>query len=353
METTLTKVKDNLVSISMTIPAAEATSAYNTAAAKIAQYINVDGFRKGKAPRAVVERHVGVDRIQQEALEILLPKYLGQAIYDNKLDVITQPAITNYKFETGKDVEVTFEVETRPEVSLGSYKGLNVKVEVPAQEDDAFDKALNGFLTQHSSLDLVLDRPSCETDTVVFDFDGVCNGEPIQGGSAKGYALDLAHSNFIPGFAEQLVGHNINEEFDIQVTFPEDYHDSKLQGQPATFSIKMKEIKQRVMPELTDEFVKKSSKFATVDELKADIQSYIDNQRENIKKVNAENTVFKSVVDSTSVEVPQTMVDREVASLKAEYQQRLAYQGVNWEEFLKSQGEAFEKSLAEEAAMRI
>ena len=353
METTLTKVKDNLVSISMTIPAAEATSAYNTAAAKIAQYINVDGFRKGKAPRAVVERHVGVDRIQQEALEILLPKYLGQAIYDNKLDVITQPAITNYKFETGKDVEVTFEVETRPEVSLGAYKGLSVKVEIPAQEDDAFDKALNGFLTQHSSLELVLDRPSCETDTVVFDFDGVCNGEPIQGGSAKSYALDLAHSNFIPGFAEQLVGHNINEEFDIQVTFPEEYHDSKLQGQPATFSIKMKEVKQRVMPELTDEFVKKSSKFKTVDELKADIQSYIDTQRENIKKVNAENTVFKSVVDSTSVEVPQSMVDREVASLKSEYQQRLAYQGVNWEEFLKSQGEAFEKSLTEEAEMRI
>ena len=353
METTLTKGKDNLVTISMTIPAAEATSAYNSAATKIAQYINVDGFRKGKAPRAVVERHVGVDRIQQEALEILLPKYLGQAIYDNKLDVITQPAITNYKFETGKDVEVTFEVETRPEVSLGSYKGLNVKVEIPAKEDDAFDRALNSFLTQHSSLDLVLDRPSCETDTVVFDFDGVCNGEPIQGGSAKGYALDLAHSNFIPGFAEQLVGHNINEEFDIQVTFPAEYHDEKLKGQPATFSIKMKEIKQRVMPELTDEFVKKSSKFSTVDELKADIQSYIDNQVENIKKVNAENTVFKSVVDSTSVDVPQSMVDREVASLKAEYQQRLSYQGVNWEEFLKSQGEEFEKSLSEEAEMRI
>ena len=353
METTLTKGKDNLVTISMTIPAAEATSAYNSAATKIAQYINVDGFRKGKAPRAVVERHVGVDRIQQEALEILLPKYLGQAIYDNKLDVITQPAITNYKFETGKDVEVTFEVETRPEVSLGSYKGLNVKVEIPAKEDDAFDRALNSFLTQHSSLDLVLDRPSCETDTVVFDFDGVCNGEPIQGGSAKAYTLDLAHSNFIPGFAEQLVGHNINEEFDIQVTFPAEYHDEKLKGQPATFSIKMKEIKQRVMPELTDEFVKKSSKFSTVDELKADIQSYIDNQVENIKKVNAENTVFKSVVDSTSVDVPQSMVDREVASLKAEYQQRLSYQGVNWEEFLKSQGEEFEKSLSEEAEMRI
>ena len=353
METKLTKLKDNVVSISMTIPAAEATSAYNTAASKISQYINVDGFRKGKAPRAVVERHVGVDRIRQEALEILLPKYLGQAVYDNKLDIITQPAITDYKFETGKDVEITFEVETRPEVSLGSYKGIDVKVEVPAADNNAFDKALEGFLAQHASMELVLDRPSNETDTVVFDFEGTCNGEPIQGGAAKGYALDLAHSNFIPGFAEQLVGHNIKDEFDIQVTFPEEYHDEKLKGQPATFAIKINEIKQRILPELTDEFVKKSSRFSTVDELKADIKDYVDNQRENIKKVNAENAVFKSIVDSASVEIPQGMINREVESLKADYQQRLSYQGINWEDFVKSQGDEFEKTLAEDAMTRI
>ena len=353
METKLTKLKDNVVSISMTIPAAEATSAYNTAASKISQYINVDGFRKGKAPRAVVERHVGVDRIRQEALEILLPKYLGQAVYDNKLDIITQPAITDYKFETGKDVEITFEVETRPEVSLGSYKGIDVKVEVPAADNNAFDKALEGFLAQHASMELVLDRPSNETDTVVFDFEGTCNGEPIQGGAAKGYALDLAHSNFIPGFAEQLVGHNIKDEFDIQVTFPEEYHDEKLKGQPATFAIKINETKQRILPELTDEFVKKSSRFSTVDELKADIKDYVDNQRENIKKVNAENAVFKSIVESASVEIPQGMINREVESLKADYQQRLSYQGINWEDFVKSQGDEFEKTLAEDAMTRI
>ncbi len=353
METKLTKLKDNVVSISMTIPAAEATSDYNTAASKISQYITVDGFRKGKAPRAVVERHVGVDRIRQEALEILLPKYLGQAVYDNKLDIITQPAITDYKFETGKDVEITFEVETRPEVSLGSYKGIDVKVEVPAADDSAFDKALEGFLAQHASMELVLDRPSNETDTVVFDFEGTCNGEPIQGGAAKGYALDLAHSNFIPGFAEQLVGHNIKDEFDIQVTFPEEYHDEKLKGQPATFAIKINEIKQRILPELTDEFVKKSSRFSTVDELKADIKDYVDNQRENIKKVNAENAVFKSIVESASVEIPQGMINREVESLKADYQQRLSYQGINWEDFVKSQGDEFEKTLAEDAMTRI
>lgn len=353
METTLTQVKDNLVSISMTIPAAEATSAYTTAVGRISQYVNISGFRKGKAPRAVVERHVGVDRIQQEALEILLPKYLGQAIYDNKLDVITQPAITDYKFELGQDVVITFEVETRPEVTLGSYKGLNVKVEVPAADDSAFDRALENFLTQHSSMELVLDRPSSETDTVVFDFDGTCNGEKIQGGSAKGYALDLAHSNFIPGFAEQLVGHNIKDEFDINVTFPEEYHDEKLKGQPAVFSIKINEIKQRVLPELNDEFVQKSTQFSTVDELKADIQSYIDNQREDIKKINAENSVFKTVIESSSVDIPQNMLIREIESLKNDYRQRLSYQGVDWDSFVQSQGEQFNETLTEDAKSRI
>lgn len=355
MKSTLTKEQDNLVSISMVIPAKEATSAYNTAANRISQYVNIDGFRKGKAPRAVIERHVGVDRIRQEALDIILPKYLGQAVYDNNLDVISQPAITDYKFETGKDLEVTFEVETRPEVKLGTYKGLEVKAEVPSEDDGAFDKALEGFLSQHASMELVLDRPSNETDTVVFDFDGTCNGEAIQGGSAKGYALDLAHSNFIPGFAEQLVGHNIKDEFDIQVTFPEDYHDEKLKGQPATFAIKINEIKQKVMPELTDELVKKSTRFSTVDELKADIKDYIEKQRESLKKSAAENAVFKAVIESSSVEIPQRMIDREVESLKADYQQRLSYQGIDWDTFIKSQGneEEFNNTLVEDAKTRI
>lgn len=354
MSSKLTNVKDNVYSITVSIPANEATNAYNTAAAKIAQYVNIDGFRKGKAPRAVVERHVGVDRIQQEALEILLPKYLGQTIFDNKLDVITQPAITDYKFETGKDVEVTFEVETRPEVKLGAYKDLDVKVEIPEEDKSAFDTALNNFLTQHSSLELVLDRPSNDTDIVVFDFDGTCNGEAIQGGSAKSYTLDIAHSNFIPGFAEQLVGHNIKDEFDINVTFPENYHDEKLKGQPAIFHIKLNEIKQRVLPELTDEFVAKSSKFKTVDELKADIKSYVDTQYENIKKVNAENSVFKAIIDSSSVEIPQSMINREIESLKMEYQQRLSYQGIDWNTFIQSQdAEELNNNLTKDATERI
>lgn len=353
METKLTNLKDNLVSIEFTIPAKEATNAYNTAASQISQRVNIDGFRKGKAPRAVIERHVGVDRIQQGALEILLPKYLNQAIHDNNLDVITQPAITDYKFETGKDVAITFQVETKPEVILGAYKDLNVEVNIPQEDKTAFDNALNNYLNQHSSLDLVLDRPSCNTDIVVIDFDGKCNGEEIKGGSSRNHMLDLAHSDLIPGFAEQLVGHNIKDEFDINVTFPENYHDEKLKGQPAVFSIKMKEIKQRIVPELTDELVSKTTQFKTVDELKADIKKYIDTQWENLKKVNAENTLFKSVSDNTTVDIPQGMIDREVASLRAEYQQRLSYQGVDWNSFIQAQGEEFNKNLVTDATIRI
>lgn len=355
MKSTLTKEEENLAIVTMVIPSNEATSAYNTAANRISQNVNIDGFRKGKAPRNVIERHVGVDRIRHEALELLLPKYLGQAVYDNKLDIITQPAVIGYKFEEGEDLEVTFEVETRPEVKLGAYKDLSVKAEIPAPDEGAFDKALEGFLTQNSSLELVLDRPSCDTDIVVIDFEGTCNDEPIQGGSAKGYALDLAHSNFIPGFAEQLVNHNINDEFTINVTFPEEYHDEKLKGQPATFSIKMKEIKHRVMPELTDDLVKKASRFSTVDELKEDIGKYIDAQKESIKKASAENVIFKTVSDSTEVNIPDRMINREVNSLVNEYRQRVSYQGGKWEDFVKSQGGEVElrNRLIEDAKIRI
>lgn len=355
MKSKLTNVKDNLVSITLTIPSKEAENAYNNAVSRIAQHININGFRKGKAPRAVIEKHVGVDRIQQEALDILLPKYINQAVFDNKLDIITQPAVKDYKFENGKDVEVTFEVETRPEFDLGSYKDLNIQAEITPEDKEAFDKALNGFLEQNASTELVLDRPSKETDIVVFDFDGVSNGEKIQGGSAKGYTLDLAHSNFIEGFAEQLVGHNIKDEFDINVTFPADYHDEKLKGQPATFSIKLNEIKQRVLPELTDEFVKKASRFQTVDELKADIKDYVEHQRESLKKTSAQNAIFKNLNENTNVEIPQSMIDRELAALREEYQQRLSYQGIKLETYIGTQGgEAeFEKKLTDEAKLRI
>ncbi len=354
MKVTLEKEKENLVKLNITIPAKDAADAYNNAVRKVSQYVNIDGFRKGKAPRAVVERHVGTERIKQEAIENLMPKAIHQAVSENDLDLIAQPYITSYNYNVGEDLTVTAMAELRPEVTLGQYKGLNLEVKDSPIEEDAMQKSIDNLLNQHSTQETVIDRPTKDTDIAVIDFDGYSNGEKIQGGEAKNYPLDLAHSNFIPGFAEQLVGKNLNDEFEIKVNFPEDYHDEKLKGQPATFKIKINEIKEKKLPELNDEFAQKVGPFKTVDDLKADIQKYLESQRERTNKQNSENEVFKAVIDSSKVEIPQSMIDREVSSLREEYTQRLAAQGINWDELVKSQGEdQLLKNLNEDAQVRI
>lgn len=354
MKVVLEKEKENVVKLDITIPAKDAVDAYNNAVRKISQYVNIDGFRRGKAPRAVVERHVGTERIKQEAIESLMPRAINQAVADNKLDLIAQPYVTNYNFNIGEDLTVTAKAELRPEVTLGQYKDLTVEVKDTPVEEDALQKQLDRLLEQHSVQETVIDRPTKDTDIAVIDFDGYVNGEKIQGGEAKNYPLDLGHSNFIPGFADQLVGKNLNDEFDIKVTFPEDYHDEKLKGQPATFKIKINEIKEKKLPELNDEFAQKLGKFKTVDELKADIQNYLNEQRERTNKQNSENEVFKAVIDSAKVDIPQSMVDREANSLREEYRQRLATQGIDWDALVKAQGEDdLLKNLADDALVRI
>ena len=355
MKVTLKNGKDNVVDLDIVIPAKEAADAYNKAAAKISQYVNIDGFRKGKAPRAIVEKHVGTERIKIEAIESLMPRTISKAIEENKLDVITQPSITSYDFEVGKDLTVNVRVETRPEVTLGDYKGLNLKVEDSPIADDAEQKSIENLLNQHATLELVVDRPANDTDTAVIDFEGFVNGEKIVGGEGKNYPLDLGHSNFIPGFAEQIVGKNVNDEFEINVTFPEEYHDEKLKGQPAVFKIKIHEIKERILPELNDEFAQKVGPFKTVDDLKADVKKYLEAQRERTNKQNTENELFKTVIDAAKVDIPEAMIAREVESLKADYKQRLAYQGIDWEALVKSQGgvDHLEETLKEDAVKRI
>lgn len=354
MKVVLEKEKENVVKLDITIPAKDAVDAYNNAVRKISQYVNIDGFRRGKAPRAVVERHVGTERIKQEAIESLMPRAINQAVADNKLDLIAQPYVTNYNFNIGEDLTVTAKAELRPEVTLGQYKDLTVEVKDTPVEEDALQKQLDRLLEQHSVQETVIDRPTKDTDIAVIDFDGYVNGEKIQGGEAKNYPLDLGHSNFIPGFADQLVGKNLNDEFDIKVTFPEDYHDEKLKGQPATFKIKINEIKEKKLPELNDEFAQKLGKFKTVDELKADIQNYLNEQRERTNKQNSENEVFKAVIDSAKVDIPQSMVDREANSLREECRQRLATQGIDWDALVKAQGEdELLKNLADDALVRI
>ena len=354
MKFTVEKENENVYKLDITIPAKDAARAYDEAVKRIAQYVNVDGFRRGKAPRAVVERQVGTERIKHEAMDALMPKAIAEAVKENNLDVITQPYITKFDFTVGQDLTVEVKVETRPEVVLGEYKDLEVEVESAKVADDAFDKAMQNILNQYATQELVVDRPAKDTDIAVIDFEGTVNGEKIQGGDAKNYPLDLAHSNFIPGFAEQIAGKNIGDEFDINVTFPEEYHDEKLKGQPAVFRIKLNEIKERKVPELNDEFAQKVGPFKTVDDLKADIQKYLENQKENTNRVNSENAVFAKVIDAASVEIPQSMIDREAESLTNDYKQRLQAQGLSWESLEKTQGAAsLTDTIKEDAKVRI
>lgn len=354
MTFTVEKENDNIYKIDLVIPAKDAAKAYDEAAKRIAQYVNVDGFRRGKAPRAVVERHVGTERIKQEAMESLMPRAISEAIKANDLDVITQPYITNFNFTVGQDLTAEVKVEVRPEVVLGAYKDLKVEVESAEIPEGAFDKALNNVLNQYATQELVVDRATKDTDIAVIDFEGFANGEKIVGGDAKNYPLDLGHSNFIPGFAEQIVGKNIGDEFEISVNFPEEYHDEKLKGQPAVFKIKLNEIKERKVPELNDEFAQKVGPFKTVDEFKADIQKYLDTQKENSNKQNSENAVFQKVIDAASVEIPQAMIDREAESLTNDYKQRLMSQGLSWESVEKTQGaESLSETIKEDAKVRI
>ena len=284
----------------------------------------------------------------------MMPKVIAQAVDENNLDVITQPYITNYTFNVGEDVSVTVKAELRPEVTLGQYKGLNLEVKDSPVAEDALQKSLDRLLEQHSTQETVIDRPTKDTDIAVIDFEGTCNGEKIKGGDAKNYPLDLGHSNFIPGFAEQLVGKNLNEEFDIKVTFPEEYHDEKLKGQPATFKIKINEIKERKLPELNDEFAQKVGPFKTVQDLKDDIQKYLDAQRERANKQNSENEIFKTVIEAAKVEIPQAMIEREARSLRNDYAKRLQAQGIDWEKLVKAQGEdKLLENLSDDAKTRI
>ena len=354
MNTTIEKQPENVVKVDIEIPAKDAVNYYNDAAKRLAQYVNIPGFRKGKAPRNIVEQNIGEERIKHEALENALPRIFSQVIKENDFDVVAQPYVESYDFQIGEDLKFVAKLELRPEVTLGQYKGLTVDVDAYKTEEDALQKSIDGLLQQHATTLVVTDRKTKDTDTIVFDFDGYSNGEKIEHGDAKNYTLDLAHSSFIPGFAEQLVDRALGEEFEINVTFPEEYHEKKLAGQPATFKCKINEIKAKVLPELTDEFAQKVGPFKSVDELKADIQKYLDTQKADIDRTNSEKAIFEKVTSEAKVEIQQSMIDREADQLVAEYKQKLEMQGFTWEQAVEAQGyDEIMNSLKEDAAVRV
>ena len=354
METKIEKLPENVIKVDIEIPAKDAAGYYNNAAKKLAQYVNIPGFRKGKAPRNIIEQNIGEERIKHEALESALPRIFSEVIKENDFDVVTQPYVESYDFKLGENMKIVAKLELRPEVTLGKYKGLTIDVEEYKTPEDAMQKSLDNVLQQAATTVLVTDRNTIATDVVVFDFEGYVNGEKIEHGDAKNYTLDLGNSTFIPGFAEQLVDKPLGQDFEINVTFPKEYHEAKLANQKATFKCRINEIKEKVLPELNDELAQKVGPFKTVDDLKADIQKYLDTQKADIDRTNSEKAIFEKVVNDAKADIQQSMIDRETDVLMDEYKQKLEMQGFTWEQAIEAQGyEEIMKSLKEDAAVRV
>lgn len=352
--TNIEKKENNIVNLSLEIEAEHALQEYNKACRRLGLQMAIPGFRRGKAPKAVVEKYVGKDRIKREALDRLLPTVFADALSENDFDVASEPMVESFDYEVGKPLSVEVKLELKPEVELPDYKGLNVDVVKYELPQDAVETEMKLLAEKYATLEPVIDRPTKDDDMVIIDYAGTIDGEPIRGGAAKNHQLDISNNNFLKEFSVQLVGKSLGEEFSMDVVFPEDYYDPNLAGKQSVFQVKVNEIKAKIIPELNDAFAKKASKFETINELKNDIAEYLKNSEEQENKARIQRAILDKVVDEAKVEIPDSMTNREARILMEEVQQRLKQQNISWEEVLDSQGhEKIWANLRSEAQKRV
>lgn len=354
MTVNIEKLENNQVKVDIVVDAKESGLAYDKACKKLAGRVNIPGFRVGHAPRAILEKHVGIDAIHREVLESLLPKLLSDVIEKNNFNVISEPSIEEYNFSDDKALTVKAKLDLRPEVELCEYKDIEVEVEKYENASNALDEELEVIRQKYSEFKPVENGVATDKHIVNIDFDGEVDGEKIKGGAAKSYMLDLGNSNFIPGFAEQIVGKESGSEFTIDVKFPDEYHDEKLKGKNAKFAIKINSIQERVLPELNDELAKKVGKFSSLDAMKEDIQKYLDNTEKSENEKRKAAKIFERLIEKTDIKIQESMVQRESGMLLSEFQQRVAMQGGNFDEMLAREGhEKVYAELSKEAETRI
>ncbi len=355
MTVTIEKLENNEVKLNIEVESAVSAFEYEKACKRLAKRVNVPGFRQGKAPKNILEKYVGIAALQKEVLESILPTILETAIEENNFDVITSPSVESYEFADDKSLKVVARFELKPEVNLPDYKNMVVEIEEFKQKENAVDEELRRIAERFSELKDITDRKSLNTDLVNIDFSGYVDGEEIKGGSAKNYVLDLGNSNFIDGFAQQLVGHSTGDEFKIKVAFPENYHDEKLKGKDAEFNIKINAIKERILPEINDDLAKRANpKFTTLEELKKDVQEYLDNASKAENERRTSIKIFENLLDKTDIKIQNNMINREIQALMGEFKHRISMQGGNFDEILEKEGhQKMYDRMKEEAVKRI
>lgn len=346
----------NVVKLEMQIPQDEFQKAMDQSYKKNKKYFTIPGFRKGKAPRKLIEAHYGKGVFLEDAIEFAFPKTYQDAIEETKIEPVTRPELEKVDDVSDNGATFVVKVAVKPEVKLGDYKGAEIPVLDVEVEDEAVDKRLEDMQNQNARLVTDDDAEAKEGDTVVIDYEGSIDGEPFDGGKDEGYSLELGSGTFIPGFEDQLVGVKAGEDKDVNVTFPEDYHAEDLKGKDAVFKVHVVEVQRKELPTLDDEFAKDVSEFDTLDELKEDLRKQIAEEQKNAKLNVARTKALEHAVDTSEIDVPEMMIDEEVDRDYDNMRRQMQSQGLSMEDYFKFTGqsrEVFRKSMAPDAEKNI
>lgn len=346
----------SMVKLTIEVAADEFEKAMETAYQKNKNKLSVQGFRKGKAPRYVIEKMYGVGVFYEDAANEIMPDAYEKAAMDSGLDIVSRPDIDITQIEKGKEFIFTATVAVKPEVTLGAYKGVEVDKTEVSVTDEEVDEELNRVREQNARILTVDDRPVADGDETVIDFEGFVDGVPFAGGKGEDYKLVIGSHSFIDTFEEQLIGKNIGDETEVHVTFPAEYHAEELAGKPAVFKVTVKGITAKELPELDDEFAVDVSEFDTLAEYKEDIKKNLLEKKEKEAKLAKEDAVVDKIIEAATMEIPDAMVDTQTRQMAEEYAQRLQMQGLNMEQYFKFTGlnaNSFMENLKPQALKRI
>ena len=332
------KIETNIYELEVEASAEEFESAVQAAYKKAKNKINVPGFRKGKAPRKMIEKLYGESCFYEDAVNAMVPFVVGKAIDEAGIEVVDRPEIDVTALS--KDTGVAFKVKciAKPEVEISDYKGIEVEKTVKTITDEDVDNQLKSMQERNGRLITIEDRAVENGDTVVIDFEGFMDGKAFDGGKEDGFSLKIGSGQFIPGFEEQIVGKSTGEDFTINVTFPEKYQMEELAGKPAEFKIKLHEIKATELPELDDDFAKDTSEFDTLDELKADLKKKLEDNASKNAEAAAENAVYDAVIAKMNAEIPQVMFEHKIDDMVRDFEMRLSQQGLDLPMYLSFTG---------------
>ena len=349
-------VETNKYELEIEISAEDFEAAIEKAYLKARKNIAMPGFRKGKAPRKLIEKEYGEQVFFEDAVNLLYAPVVNGAVEESGLELVTRPEVEVTEISKENGVKLKATCITKPEVEVKDYKGIEVEKVVNPVTDEDINKQLDALREKNVTVETVDDRAAENGDDVVIDFEGFKDDVAFEGGKAEDFTLSLGSGQFIPGFEDQIVGHNAGEDFDINVTFPDEYQVKELAGAPAVFKIKLKSISKKVMPELDDDMVKDSTEFDTVDEYKADVKKKPEEANEKHADSEVEAKIFDKVIENMTAEIPQVMFDNRVNEMISELEQRLAPQGISLDLYMQYTGQTIDtvkKAYAEQAEKQV